>query len=160
MEDFLKVLTVTASSDSSKVLAGAFASLLPFWLNRWYKIKSEKRALYIEMENIYDRSNVILKLINCDSLPDNTLYREFNQINVSFKTPVIDSSYDKIDLLPKVVVESIVKISIIIDDLNDAFKKYERNFIEPQMLFARNDEIKPLLIQLNLLLDKALIKLK
>lgn len=160
MEDFLKVLTVAASSDSSKVLAGAFASLLPFWLNRWYKLKSEKRALHIEMENIYDRSNVILKLINCDSLPDNTLYKEFNQINASFKTPVIDASYDKIDLLPKVVVESIVKISIIIDNLNDVLKKYERNFTEPQMLFARNDEIKPLLIQLNLLLDKALKKLK
>ena len=87
-------------ADISKVLVGGALSLLPFWLNRRCKLKSEKLALHIELKNIQDKSNAILKLIHSDSLLDNALYKEFNQINASFKTPVIDKCYDKIDLLP------------------------------------------------------------
>jgi hypothetical protein len=140
-------------------LIGVVASLLPFWIDRWCKLRSEKIALHIEMKNISDKSNAILNLINSDSLQDYSLYEEFNKINASLKTPVIDASYDKIDLLPKVVVESIVEIRIKIDNLNDVLKKYERPFMEAQRLVDRNDEIKPLLIQLNVLVDKASKKL-
>jgi len=156
MEELVRMDTF---ADITKVLAGAFASLLPFWVNRFYKLKSEKKALHTEMNNIFDKSKAILKLINYDSLPDNSLYKEFEQINTSFKTPVIDASYDKIDLLPQVIVESIVKIAIIIENLNDISRKYERDFIESQLLFDRNNEIRPLLLQLNCLLEKAIIKL-
>ena len=147
-------------ADISKVLVGGALSLLPFWLNRRCKLKSEKLALHIELKNIQDKSNAILKLIHSDSLLDNALYKEFNQINASFKTPVIDKCYDKIDLLPKVVVEFIVKINIIIDNLNDISLKHERSITEVKTIVDRNNEIEPLLLQLNFLLDKALIKLK
>ena len=62
--------------------------------------------------------------------------------------------------MTKVVVESIVKINIIIDNLNDISLKHERSITEVKTIVDRNNEIEPLLLQLNFLLDKALIKLK
>lgn len=106
-------------------LSGAVVSLLPLYLKRWSQLKSIKKALRIEIDDVYEKSKSILDEFrsNSNSIPDNDFIRSSLQVISSFlpiKTPVIDSCYDKIDLIDEKTLLGFVKIRIYVDQLNSA----------------------------------------
>jgi len=106
-------------------LSGAVASLLPLYFKRRSQLKSIKKALRIEIDDIYEKSKSILDEFrsNRNSIPDNNFIRSWLQAlssSLPIKTPVIDSCYDKIDLIDEKTLIGLVKIRIYVDQLNTA----------------------------------------
>ena len=106
-------------------LSGSVASLLPLHLKRRSQLKSIKKALRIEIDDVYEKSEAILNEFrsNRNSMPNYDSIRSSLQVissSLPIKTPVIDSCYDKIDLIDEKTLLGMVNIRIYVDQLNTA----------------------------------------
>jgi len=140
----------------------AFA-LLPIYLQRRWQLKSLKKALKTELEDISERiKETDIKLTPRSVIPNYKYLAESLRIimRFPFNTPVIDSCYSKIDLMDKETISSIVKVKILIERVNKEIIACKERINDPSDVMSAVEVIRDSFAELIPLINNTLDRLK